>query len=90
MKSLRDITAEIGPLVKMGEPSIPMYSFDRPATIFWQGVYDSMRAEGCNHQQVVDWLQSKFPRWALDGELGSELEDLGQAAGRRFAAEAKA
>jgi len=46
MKRLQDITADIGPLYPNAETTIPMYSFDRPATILWQGVYDAMRADG--------------------------------------------
>ena len=90
MKRLQDITAAIGPLYPNAETTIPMYSFDRPATILWQGVYDAMRADGCTHEQAVEWLQSKGPRRMLDGNLGEQLQELGRETGRRCSAAAKA
>lgn len=86
MKQLRDITADIGPLYNIGQPTIPMYSFDRPATILWQAVYDAMREAGRTDVQATDWLQSKAPRWLLDGEHGDKLRALGQEIGWRAAA----
>jgi hypothetical protein len=90
MKRLQDITSDIGPLHQSGAPAIPMYSFDRPATILWQAVYDGMRAGGCTHEQATEWLQSKGPRWMLDGTLGEQLEALGHDVGSRCAPTAKA
>ena len=88
MKHLQDITADIGPLYPKSEATIPMYSFDRPAIILWQGTYEAMRADGCTHEQVSAWLQSKGPRWMLDGEAGDKLEELGREMGRRCSAAA--
>ena len=90
MKRLQDITGDIGPLYPSGAPAIPMYSFDRPSTILWQAAYDGMRAEGCTHEQATEWLQSKGPRWMLDGMLGEQLEALGHDVGRKCAPTAKA
>jgi hypothetical protein len=86
MKRLRDITADIGPLYNIGPPTIPMYSFDRPATILWQAAYDAMREAGRTDAQATEWLQSKAPRWLLDGEYGDKLRKLGEEIGRRAAA----
>jgi hypothetical protein len=86
MKRLRDITADIGPLYNIGAPTIPMYSFNRPATILWQAVYDAMRAAGRTDAQATEWLQSKAPRWMLDAELGDKLQALGEEIGQRAAA----
>ena len=86
MKQLRDITADIGPLYNIGPPTIPMYSFDLPATILWQATYDAMREAGRTDAQAVEWLQSKAPRWLLDGEHGEKLRALGEDIGRRAAA----
>ena len=90
MKCLQDSTADIGPRYAGPDPTIPMYSFARPATILWQGVYDAMRADGCTHEQAIGWLQSKGARWALDGALGDRLQELGRVTGRDYSAAAKA
>ena len=86
MKRLRDITGDIGQAYNIGPPTIPMYSFDRPATILWQAVYDAMREAGRTDAQATEWLQSKSPRWLLDGEHGDKLRALGVEIGRRAAA----
>lgn len=86
MERLRDITADIGPLYQSGAPTIPMYSFDRPSTILWQAVYDAMREAGCSDKKATEWLQSKAPRWLLDGEHGDKLRALGHEIGKRAAA----
>jgi hypothetical protein len=87
---IHDITASIGPLypptqfwdVKnekmVATAPYPMFSFERPATILWQAVYEGIRKRGLTHEQAIEWLQSKGPRWALDGELGDKLTELGQ------------
>ena len=90
MEQLQDITGEIGPLYESGRPSIPMYSFDRPATILWQAVYDAMRAAGCTHEQAAAWLMSKRARWILDSEMGEQLRAIGHDFGLRCAPAARA
>mgnify|MGYP000866683991 CR=1 FL=1 len=75
MKRLRDITADIGPLYNIGPP-----------TILWQAAYDAMREAGRTDAQATEWLQSKAPRWLLDGEYGDKLRKLGEEIGRRAAA----
>lgn len=76
----RDITGDIGPLfgvVSGDTPKIPMYSYERPAYILWQGVFNGLREAGYSEKQAIDWLQSKSPRWALDCELGEKLREIG-------------
>lgn len=80
----RDITADIGPLYRSGwDPKIPMYSYERPAYIFWQAVFEGLQEGGMTEEQAIDWLQSKNPRWVLDGSLGAILQDLGREFGKR-------
>jgi len=86
MKRLRDITADIGPLYNAAPPPLPIDPFDRPATILWQAAYDAMREAGRTDAQATEWLQSKAPRWLLDGEYGDKLRKLGEKMGRRAAA----
>ena len=89
LSRLRDISAEIGPLYTSSPPTIPMYSFSRPAAILWQAVYDGMRDAGCTDKQATAWLQSKNPRWQLDNDLGDKLEALGNEFGALCATTAK-
>jgi hypothetical protein len=79
----RDITADIGPLYRGGwKPKIPMYSYERPAYILWQAVFEGLQEGGMTETQALDWLQSKNPRWLLDGSLGEALRQIGKAVGR--------
>jgi hypothetical protein len=88
-KQIHDITGSIGPFspnrkywdiktdTLVTEPPYPMYSYERPAYILWQAIYEGIRERGFTHKQAIEWLQSKGPRWALDGELGDKLRELG-------------
>lgn len=76
MKEHRDITGDIGNLYANSSPSVPMYSFSRPAYLFWQGVYAQMIDKGYTHDAAIEFLQSKNARWMLDG-FGQELITLG-------------
>lgn len=82
----RDITGDIGPLYPAcgAEPKIPMFSFDRAAYTFWQGVFDSLIEKGLTEEQAIGWLQSKEARWALDGRAGDSLRDLGRSVGLAY------
>lgn len=85
----RDITADIGPLYRDGwDPKIPMYSYERPAYIFWQAVFEGLVEAGKTEEQAIDWLQSKNPRWVLDGSLGALLSQIGLEVGRAHGAQA--
>ncbi len=71
-----DITGKIGTL--NGEtvnpaPEYPMYSYERPAWMVWGAVADEMQKRGWKEEQILEWLQSKNARWALDGELGNMI-----------------
>lgn len=74
MKTI-DITGKIGPLGSDCE--WPMYSYNRAAYTLWNGIANGLKARRWTEKQIRDWLQSKSPRWALDGELGVSLEKLG-------------
>lgn len=87
--SVRDITGDIGPLLPLDKPTILMYSFDRPARILWQAVFEAMIEQGCTEDQAIAWLKSKEPRWCLDGSLGNELKQIGRQLGQECAGSAK-
>jgi hypothetical protein len=75
----RDITADIGPLHTRTEPAkIPMFSYERPAYLFWQFVFEGLQEKGWTEEQAIHWLQSKGPRWELDGTLGEAIAALGK------------
>lgn len=75
MTDIPDITGDIGPLYV--ECKVPMYSFARPSTLLWQGVYAGLREKGLTHRQAVDVLQSKAVRHMLDSK-GTTIERLGK------------
>jgi hypothetical protein len=55
---------------------VPMYSYERPAYLFWSAFMNGLRAAGYTEKQAIEWLTSKHARWALDGALGDEIEKL--------------
>ncbi|HYT44021.1 MAG TPA: hypothetical protein VEP90_16905 [Methylomirabilota bacterium] len=71
---MMDITGKIGPLwtIKSGS-DWPMYSYERPAYIVWNAIANELHDLGWTDIQIKDWLQSKSPRWELDGQLGDIL-----------------
>jgi len=72
-----DCTLEIGPLVTLKEPpEWPMYSFDGPSTFVWNTIATNLYRRGWSDDKIKEWLQSKQPRWALDGDLGDALKAL--------------
>lgn len=75
-----DCTGAIGPLFISDRPvAWRMNSFDRPAMIFWGALARELNARGWSDARIKEWLQSKSPRWALDGDLGDQIEALGTA-----------
>jgi hypothetical protein len=71
-----DASMHMGDL-RMGEPAPapewPMYSYSRPSYMVWDAIGQVMIDNGMSVDQVKDWLQSKNPRYALDGTLGDVL-----------------
>lgn len=75
-----DISDKLGDLYpgySGSEPEWKMYSFSRPACILWNAVANQLHKAGWTDEKIKDWLQSKSPRWALDGKLGNAIEKLG-------------
>jgi len=78
-----DITGKIGDLFPSEKPEWPMYSYSRPAYLFWQGVADEMFANGATPDQVREFLSSKTVRHMLDAH-GDEARNLGREFYRRI------
>lgn len=77
-----DITGKIGQLNGNDKPEWPMYSFDRPAHYFWNGVANGLKKSGLNDEEIKDWLQSKAARWLLDS-MGEKIVKLGKKYGKK-------
>jgi len=82
-----DLTGHVGPLYSFDRPEWPMYSFDRPAYILWNAIGAELFANGWTDDEIKSWLQSKGPRYELDGELGDILEALGKLYARKVMTE---
>lgn len=70
----QDYTGRLGPLTSDAEWA--MYSFERPAFMFWNAIANALRARGWSEEEIKEWLQSKEPRWMLDGEMGRSFEAM--------------
>lgn len=76
----RDIAGDIGVLFPIvAEAPVPMYSFDRPSSVFWQAVFDGLIHRGWSEADALAWLQSRGPRHALDGEYSTMIRRAGMA-----------
>ena len=73
-----DITGKIGDLFPSDKPEWPMYSYSRPSYLLWNAIANGLHDRGWTEKRIKDWLQSKSPRWALDRDLGSAIEELGR------------
>lgn len=72
-----DITGKIGNLFHQ-EPEWPMYSYDRPSWLVWNAMANVFHDNGWSEDKIKTWLQSKEPRWSLDGALGDALQEVGR------------
>jgi len=69
-------------LLLPGQSAISMYSFDRPAYLLWQSVFEGLLDRGWTQEEAIAWLQSKGPRHLLDQhddalrKIGSEYAKL--------------
>lgn len=74
-----DITGEIGGL--HSDCKWTMYSYERPAFVFWNGVAKGLAEKGATIEEIQWWLQSKNARWLLDG-MSDEIEKMGEKYGK--------
>jgi hypothetical protein len=81
---INDITGKIGDLYPAREEAeVPMYSYSRPAYLFWQGFYEALRKRGLTDDQALTEMQSKGARWLLDSD-GEEIIKLGRSLGKTY------
>jgi hypothetical protein len=71
-----DFTGKFAPLDSKDPESWPMYSFERPAFCFWNGVANELKRRLMSEKAIKEFLQSKDTRWMLD-QHGECLEELG-------------
>ena len=55
-----------------------MYSYDRPAYMLWNAIANVLINKGWTEDEIREWLQSKATRWALDGDLGEMIREVGE------------
>lgn len=79
-KKYRDLSIELGPMFPAcgPAPKHPMYSYDRPAWLFWQGVADQLQEQGMSEERAIAWLKSSSTRHGLDGAIEIALAELGR------------
>ena len=76
---ITDISATIGPLHCVNhDPQWPMYSYNCPASAFWQGLVDGLANEGFTDTQIKEVLQSKLMRWLFDGDGYDKVYTIGK------------
>ncbi len=72
----QDYNSLIGPL--NSDTAWPMYSFERPAYAFWNGLATALHQRGWSDEEIREWLQSKEPRYLLnEGTVPEALEAMG-------------
>lgn len=77
------ICDDIGQSGSSKPSKVPMYSYERPVWIFWQGFYDALRARGFTPKECLDEMQSKGVRWMLDSDA-IEIRKVGIALGMKY------
>lgn len=74
----QDFTGRLCDLFPMtetfGEP-IKMYSYSRPAYLFWNAFLNGLIQRGLTEKQAIEEVQSKGVRWMLDND--DKIEALG-------------
>lgn len=83
MKEKVDITGLIGELFNStNEAQVPMYSYSRPANLFWQGVYNEL-TKTMSHEQALKDLQSRNSRWMID-QFDNEIVKFGEELAKKY------
>ena len=69
----KDYSAHFCQLFDEKDGRIPMYSYDRPSSMIWNGMMNGLMSNGYSEAAAIEWLRSKAARWALDGDFGDAL-----------------
>lgn len=82
MSQYQDISCKIGPksgVVSGPNPKYPMYSYERPSWLFWQGYYEGLIAKhNLTHDEAISTMQSRDVRYMLDFHE-DKLKELGRS-----------
>jgi hypothetical protein len=70
-----DYTGKMGPLSSGKE--WPMYSFERPAYLFWNAFANQLAREGFSERQIQTALQGRDVRHMLDTDQDA-IEEVGR------------
>ena len=73
LASETDYTDKMGPLDSDRE--WPMYSYERPACIFWNAFANQLQREGFSEEQIKEALQGRVVRHMLDYN-GNDIENV--------------
>lgn len=65
------------------------YSYERPAYIVGNALLNGIIRAGYTKEQAINLFYSKAYRWALDGNLGEHLAEIGYQYGQIMAQEYK-
>jgi len=77
-----EISGDIGPLIPQnGDAKYPMYSYSRPAYVFWNGFAKGLAKQGFSAEKIMEILQSRDVRHYLDA-VDDQIEKLGEKLGK--------
>lgn len=62
---------------------VEMYSYDRPAYLFWNAFCNELIARGLTERQAFEEMASKGVRWMLDAQ-GEMIEGLAKQMAREY------
>jgi len=65
---MTDYTDRLGQLFKDNKCKVPMYSYDRVSSIYWNAFMNKLVSMGKTEKESFDILQSTYMRHMLDGE----------------------
>lgn len=65
-----DLTVEVS--------EIGMYSYDRPAWVFWNAFANRLMKMGYSQEDALEILKSKHTRWMLDSKGEDALERVAE------------
>lgn len=82
------LDAKPEPYGKYCANDMPMYSYDRPAYMYWNGVANYLRSKGCADKTIAETLAHKHMRWMLD-KYDDDLQMLGYTAAKAYFQDSK-
>lgn len=86
IETQNDIGCDIGPLFGLvcgDKPKYPMYSYERPTWLFWQGFYNKLLASGYTHVSAIELMQNSSVRHGLD-QFEDEIKEIGEKFAKGF------